>query len=45
MNSTKQEIQQKLADMIEQNPVVVAYVQGYVAGYEAAKAQTEKQSA
>lgn len=45
MNNTKQEIQEKLAAMIEQSPTVVAFVQGYVAGFEAAKAQTSKQSA
>lgn len=45
MNSAAQEVQQKLAAMVEENPMVVAYVQGYVQGYEAAKAQKEEQSA
>lgn len=45
MNNTAQEVQQKLAAIIEKEPMTVAYVQGYIQGYEAAKAQAEKQSA
>lgn len=43
--SEKQTVQEKLAAMIDKEPMVAAYVQGYAAGFESAKAQAEKESA
>lgn len=43
--SEKQTVQEKLAAMIDKEPMVAAYVQGYAAGVESAKAQAEKENA